>query len=189
MQRKELKTSDIRTRIETRLAEGASRADVFRELGGTDDVAREVVSVPDCEAKEKYKKANNFLAAVVLYFGILKLLASWARYTDGVPTYFFPLVLFVPGVAIIFAIQIRKYHGGFYFVVACLLAASSLNATRELETVMIDAKAIIVWIIMYLPVAAGAVLGFFLKKRLFPGLGYLGAKVDSSGKYLFLSDH
>lgn len=189
MQRKELKNSDIRKRIKTHLAEGASRADVFRELGGTDDVAREVASVPDCEAMEKYKKANYFLAAAVLYLGILKLLASWARYTEGAPTYSFPLVLFVPSVALFFAIQIRRYHGGFYFIGACLLAASSLNATRQLETVMIDAKAIILWVIMYLPVAAGAVLGFFLKKKLFPDLGYLGAKVDSSGKYHFLKDH
>jgi len=178
----------IRSRIAARLAEGASRAEIFRELGGTDDVAREVVSVPDPETKEKYKRANAFFATAVVYFGILKLLVSWARFTEGVPTYFFPATLFVPAVAVFFAIQIRKFHGGFYFVVACLLAASFLNATRELETVMIDAKQIILWTIIYFPVAAGAVTGFFLKKKLFPNLGYLSAKVDQSGKYKFLSD-
>jgi hypothetical protein len=184
-----LKNNNIRSKVESRLLEGATREDIFRELGGTDDVAREIASTPDLHLRKKYAKLNWTLVSILAYFALLKIAISLTGYLylkKALPWYFFPTLLLVPGAAIYFAVQIRKFRGGFYLIAGLLFVIVILNSCRTLSSLMANYKAFLVWLALYSPLIAGSIIAFFLKKKLFPHLGYLGAKTDSSGSYTFI---
>lgn len=175
--------------MESRLLEGVTREEVFRELGGTDDIARVIASVPDFQLRQKYAKLNWALVGIISYFALLKLTDSVSVFIDSkVPFYFFPMLLFAPGIAIYFAIQVKKFRGGFYLITGFLLIAVTINSSRTFDSLMINAKSICLWLAIYFPLVVGCIIAFFLKKKFCPHLGYMGAKTDSSGKYKFIVD-
>jgi len=177
-------------KVESRLLEGANRDDIFRELGGTDDVARVIASTPDFQLRQKYAKLNWVLVSIITYFALFKLIDSISVFLDNkLPLYFFPMLLFVPGVAIYFAIQIKIFRGGFYLIAGLLLIAVTINSGKTFDSMMINARSVGLWIAFYSPLVAGCIIAFFLKRKLCPHLGYMGAKTDSSGNYKFINNN
>lgn len=175
--------------VESRLKEGATREEILREVGGTDDAARVIASTPDFKLRQKYAKLNWTLVVIIAYFALLKLVTSVSAFVhEEVPFFFLPTVLFAPGVAIYFAVQIRKFRGGFYLISGLLSISVVLNHGRSLDSVMTGYNQVLVWLSFYGPMIVGAFIAFFLKMKLCPHLGYMGAKTDSAGKYRFLND-
>jgi len=175
--------------VELRLKEGVTREEIFREVGGTDDAARIIAATPDFESRQKNAKLNWILAGIIAYFAIFKFISSTSTYLhENVPFYFFPTVLIIPGASIYFITQILKFRGVFYMIIGLLCIGVGLNHQRSLDSVMVGPKEVIVWACVYGPMIVGALIALYLKKKLCPHLGYLGAKTDSTGRYRFLND-
>jgi len=184
-----MNNDQITSIVESRLKEGATREEIFREVGGTDDAARIIAATPDFESRQRYAKLNWILASIIAYFAIFKFITSTSTYLhDNVPFYFFPTVLIIPGASVYFISQILKYRGIFYMIVGLLCIGVGLNHERSLDSVMVGPKEVIIWVCVYGPMIVGALTAFYLKAKLCPHLGYLGAKTDATGKYRFLKN-
>lgn len=181
-----MKNPETYALVESGLLEGKNKSDIFRSLGGTDDVARTVAATPYFEDRTKYAKLNWLLVGIVVYFAMMKFAITTINFIQlGLPIYVFPMFVFMPAVALWIATQLRKYRGTFYITTGLLSIAIILNGLKFED---LQSKNLVFWGIINLPLLFGAFLAFFLKKRLCPHLGYMGAKTDSSGKYLFLSE-
>ena len=114
---------------------------------------------------------------IIFYFALLKLTNSVSVFIDSkVPFYLFPMLLFAPGIAIYFAIQVKRFRGGFYLITGFLLIAVTINSSRTFDSLMINAKSIFLWLATYFPLVVGCIIAFLLKKKFCPHLGYMGAK-------------
>ena len=183
-----MKNKDEYSLVESGLLEGKNKVDIFRSLGGTDDFARTVAATPYFEDRKKYSKLNWMLVAIVVYFAVIKFAIITINFVQfGLPIYIFPMFLFIPAVALWIAAQLRKYRGTFYMTTGLLIIAVILNEIKII-TENLQATDIIVWSVIHIPLLFGAFLAFFLKKRLCPYLGYMGAKTDAAGKYMFLTE-
>src|ERR1039457_6150754 len=102
-----LNNNEIVVLVESKLLEGVTREDIFRELGGTDDVARVIASTPDFQLRQKYAKLNWILVAIVTYLGLLKFVLYLPEFINThFSLYFLPVLLMIPSAAIYFALQI-----------------------------------------------------------------------------------
>jgi hypothetical protein len=184
-----MNNDQITSIVESRLKEGATREEIFREVGGTDDAARIIAATPDFESRQKYAKMNWILAGIIAYFAIFKFVTSTSTYLlESVPFYIFPTVLIIPIASIYFITQILKFRGVFYLIVGLFCIGVGLNHGRDLDSVVVGSHEITAWTCIYGPMVVGALIAFYLKKKLCPDLGYLGAKTDKTGKYQFLKD-
>jgi len=181
-----MKNTENYALVESGLLEGKRKEEIFRSLGGTDDFARTVAATPYFEDRIKYAKLNWILVAIIVYFAVMKLAITTINFIQlGLPIYVFPTILFVPVVALLIADQLRKYRGNFYMVTGFFSLAVVFNG---LKIENLQTKDVVFFGIINLPLLFGAFLAFFLKKRLCPHLGYMGAKTDSTGKYMFLTE-
>ena len=181
-----MKNTETYAQVESGLLEGKNKNEIFRSLGGTDDFARTVAATPYFEDRTKYAKLNRVLVTIVVYFAVMKFVITTVNFIQfGLPIYIFPTLLVMPVVALWIAAQLRKYRGTFYITTGLFSMAVILNGLKfeDLQT-----KNLVLWGFVNLPLLFGAFLAFFLKKRLCPHLGYMGAKTDSTGKYLFLTE-
>ena len=184
-----MNNNEIVVLVESKLLEGVTREDIFRELGGTDDVARVIASTPDFQLRQKYAKLNWILVAIVTYLGLLKFVLYLPEFINThFSLYFLPVLLMIPSAAIYFALQIRKFRGGCYGISGLLLVAVIVKNIRTLDSLMIDVKSFMIWLVILIPLIAGCIIAFFLKMKLCPYLGWLGAKTDSAGKYKFINN-
>lgn len=183
-----MKKQDTYSLVESELLEGNKKGDIFRSLGGTDDLARTVAATPYFEDRRKYAKLNWILVAIVVYFAVVKFAITTINFVQlGLPIYIFPTLIFIPVAALWIAEQLKKFRGTFYMTTGFFIIAIILNGMKYTAE-NLQTKDIIVWSVIHLPLLFGAFLAFSLKKRLCPYLGYLGAKTDSAGKYLFLAE-
>ena len=183
-----MNNNEIFKLVESGIREGKSKSDIFRELGGTDDIARAVAATPYFAERKRYQKLNWALVAAVIYFAIIKLAFSLIGFfQSGLPIFAFPILLFVPAVAIWIAVNLSKFRGGFYIVAGLLSLAVLING-MPITSSELNQKNVAVWAIVHIPLLLGCFLAFFLKNKLCPHLGYMGAKTDPTGKYLFLSE-
>jgi hypothetical protein len=181
-----MKNTETYAQVESELLEGKNKSEIFRTIGGTDDFARTVAATPYFEDRAKYAKLNWVLVAIVVYFSVIKFAITTINFIQlGLPIYIFPALLFMPAFALWIAAQLRKYRGSFYMITGIFSLAIILNGLKY-TTENLQTKDIVLWSVIHLPILFGAFLAFFLKKRLCPYLGYMGAKTDSTGKYLFL---
>ena len=173
--------------VELMLKNSATREEIFREVGGTDDAAKIIAATPDFESRQKYAKLNWALVGIIAYFATFKLITSTTAFLhENVPLYFLPTVLIIPGASVCFISQILKYRGAIYLIVGLLFIGVGLNHLRSFDSVMIGSNEVIVWVCVYGPMVAGVLIAFYLKAKLCPHLGYLGAKTDATGNYRFL---
>jgi len=178
-------STETRQKIENMITEGKTKHEVFVALGGTDDIARVVAATPDLESREKYKKLNKILVGIIIYYAVIKLIFGVAALvTSGAPKYLLPLTFLVPAAAIYIAYCIKKFYGEFYLVVALLGLAAFLKGI-DLSSNSFNGNGAVISLGVQLPLLAGVVIAFILKKRLCPTLGYMGAKTDAAGKYQF----
>lgn len=187
MKTDELKPEELYRLIDAGLREGKSRGDIYHELGATDDIAKLVASTPDLTDRKSYQNLNNILIGITICFGVMNLVSSFIGLIQlKAPWFIFPLILFAPVIAFWLAKQIRNFRGPFYLVVGFFGFAVFIKGIPT-EAEEFQQISLIFWSIFYLPLLFGAGLAFFLRKKLFPFLGIMDAKTDSSGKYLFLS--
>lgn len=178
-----MKYNEIYSLVDTGLRDGKTKADIYREFGGTDDIASAIAATPYLVDRQKYAKLNWMLVAVVVYFAVIKLVVSSINWIHlNLPLYYLPLIIFAPAAAIWIAVQLSKFRGVFYLITGLLGLAVVIKGITP------ESMASLVWSILHLPLVGGVFLAFFLKKRLCPYLGYLGAKTDSDGSYLFLNE-
>jgi len=178
-----MKNNEMYSRIDAGLREGKSKADIYRDLGGTDDIATAVAATPYLVDQQKYAKLNWMLVAIVVYFAVIKLVVSSINLIQlNMPVYSLPIMIFTPASAIWIAIQLRKFRGVFYLITGLMGLAVVINGISP------ESMTSLLWSTLHMPLVGGVFLAFYLKKRLCPYLGYMGAKTDSAGKYLFLTE-
>ena len=179
-----MKITETYCRVEAGLGKGFSREEIFRSLGGTDDVARVVAATPHLDDRENFKMLNWVLVGIIFYFAVLKLLTSVFLLVHlGIPIYLYPFAILIPACAVALALQIRKFRGVFYSVTGFSGLAVLCNGV---DYFLKAGKHSLVFVaVLYLPVLLGSILSFYLKKELCPTLGFLGAKTDAGGRYLF----
>lgn len=188
MKADEVKPEELYRLIEAGLQEGRSRGDIYRELGATDDIAKLIAGTPDFIDRERYQKLNNILVGFIIFFGVTKLVFSFLGLVQlNAPWIIFPFILFVPAIAFWLSMQIRNFRGPFYLFVGFMGFAVLIKGI-PIEQEEFQQISLGLWLIFNFPLLFGAGLAFFLRKKLFPYLGMMGAKTDSLGKYLFLSD-
>lgn len=176
---------ETRQKIENMIAEGKTKHEVFNTLGGTDDIARAVAATPDLESRKKYKNLNNILIGIIIYYALTKLVFGVAAIVaSGAPKYLLPLALLIPAAAIYIAYCIKKFYGEFYLAAGLLGLAAFLKGI-DLSSDSFGGNGAVISLAVQLPLLAGVGVAFILKKKLFPALGYMGAKTDAAGKYQF----
>jgi hypothetical protein len=176
-------SNETRRKIGDMIAEGKTKLEIFNSLGGSDDIARVVAATPDLETRKKYQKLNMILVGIIFYYAVMKFVFSVTTFViSGAPKYLFPLALLVPAAAIYVACCIKKFYGEFYLAVA-MLGLAAFSKGIDLPTDSFEGNGGIISVAVQLPLMAGVVIAFILKKRLCPGLGFMGAKTDAAGKY------
>ncbi len=186
LQRKKMKHKEIVLKTEEMLRNGSNKEQIFRELGGTDDIARTIASIPYYEKRKQYKTQNLILVGIVFYYAAVKLLISAFNFMSvDLPVYLFPLTLFVPACAVAFGIGIYKFRG-YWYLPAGMFGIVALLKNLGPEMAEFNILLWGVWAAINLPLLVGVFISFRLKKKLCPFLGFMGAKTNESGRYLFL---
>jgi hypothetical protein len=173
--------------VEVLLKAGVSRKEIFQQLGGTDDLARIIALVPSFENRKKHRRENLVLIVVLVYIALMKFFTAVATVAAaGAPKYIILFALLQVFLVLYLAVHVSRFRGWAYPLsgLICLYVISmSLNKTiTEVQGVPL-----LITMLTLLPLAAGTVLGFKLKKNLCPDVGFLGAKTDTDGKYLFMN--
>lgn len=183
-----MKQKGIAFKTEEMLRNGLTKEQIFHELGGTDDIARTIVSIPYYEKRAQHKKLNLVLVGIIFYYGLVKLLVSAFNFMSvDLPIYLFPLTLFVPVCAVAFGIGIYKFRG-YWYMPAGLFGVAALFKSLGPEMAEFSMLLWVIWLAINVPVLIGVFLSFSLKKKLCPSLGFMGAKTNESGRYLFLEE-
>lgn len=183
-----MKQKEIVLKAEEMLRNGSSKEQIFCELGGTDDIARTVASIPYYEKRKQHKTLNLVLVGIVFYYATVKLLVSAFNFMSvDVPIYLFPLTLFIPICAVVFGIGIYKFRG-YWYLPAGLFGIVALLKNLGPEMAEFNMLLWAIWLAINLPLLVGVFISFNLKKKLCPSLGFMGAKTNDSGRYLFLEE-
>ncbi|MEA3543932.1 MAG: hypothetical protein U9R69_01780 [Thermodesulfobacteriota bacterium] len=183
-----MKQKEIIPKIEELLRNGLTKEQIFGELGGTDDIARSISSTPYYEKRAEYKTLNVILASMIFYYAIVNTCISGLSFISaGHPIYLFPLIFFVPICAVIFGVGILKFRGNFYLP-AGLLGISVFVKSLGPEMADFNILLWVIWSAINIPLLIAIFVSFNLKKKLCPGLGFLGAKTNKSGSYIFLKE-
>ena len=173
--------------VEVLLKAGVSRKEIFQQLGGTDDLARIIALVPSYENRKKYNRENLVLIVVLVYLALMKLVTSVATVASvGAPKYIILFALLHVFLVLYLAVHVSRFRGWAYPLSGLIcLYVIMMSLNRIISEV--QGVPLLVNILALLPLAAGTVLGFKLKKNLCPDVGFLGAKIDADGKYLFMN--
>ena len=177
-------SKEILIKIEQKLREGTDKEDIFRELGGGDDLATALASTPYFSQRNAYKIHNLILVAIISFYAISKFTLSVLSFkSSNLPIYIYPLTLFVPVVALLLAREIKKFRGGLYLVISMLSFALIVRTLGESFGTHTSSYWLI-WAVIHLPVAIGGFLAYYLKRKLCPNLKFLGARSEN-GVYKF----
>jgi uncharacterized membrane protein len=186
MEIEDLQEKESFNRIEKLMREGMSHEQIFNALGATDGLARNIVSTPSYETRDKHKTKNYALVAILIYIAILKTIVV----TINVGTLELPVVLmvfgmFIPLAAIFISTQVYRFRGWSYSIASFLCIYVIYN---EIDVILsnVGSNANILYLTFLIPVIIGIPLGLKLKQLLCPYLGFWGAKKDENGQYLFL---
>lgn len=183
-----MKHSELLSKVEEMLKAGFTKSEIFSELGGTDDNAKILASTPTLAQREKFKTKNQILVFIIFYFAAVKFAFScYAFLSINAPIYLLPITLFVPACAIALGIAIKKFRGYLYLPVG-LLGFVVIARSIDVQVANFNFSVWAIWFAINLPVAYGVFLAFHLKKNLCPDWGFMGAKTNESGQYLFLQN-
>ena len=171
---------NIYKRIEKELLLGVSRAEIFEKYSAktppdTPKFAYMLASIPYPELRQKYLKLNACLFLLLLCLPVLTVMAEWPiDFRES--TLFIAIKTLVP---LLLAYFVFHFHGGIYRLLGlwCLIdlleSLLLLNFTSEAGL----AKAVLLFLIV--------VISFFLSRKVFSNLKFLGPRQDSQGRYLF----
>ena len=175
--------------IEQKLNTGIGKQEIFEELSQNYSyeytVAQLVAMTPPHSLKQRYKRLNQILIALLLFAALVKVLVA-LPILSRLPAVAFPLLILVPALNVWFAMEIAKFKGYIYRPAGLLALAALFKAILPEDG--IASYGLAGWVIYGLNcllILAIAVLAFYLAKRLFPNYGLLGPKRDPKGNYLF----
>lgn len=173
MSKKSIQQKEVRRFIKNKLEEGAKRKEILAELSeiyyDEKTLSKHIASTVSPQKKARYKWLNQVLLGLLLLTIVMKVLFGVLLLKDASPI-FVLLLIFLPVINIIFAIQVYNYQGFAYGFLGFVSAYSIFRSITE-------APEIGSWI--YVDLAIGAlilILAFYLKAKMFPQLGLLGTK-------------
>lgn len=171
--------SELRERIESKLATGMSRPELFKELVGKDSTkagkyAFAIATYPVKPIVEKVMIANTLLLLLLLCLPVLTFLDAMPIDMTA-PTIFLAIQLVVPLVCLYFAFH---YHGVIYricaiwFLVDLIEGFLTFSGSSFIESFRLLCLFFIV------------VLAGYVARKLFPNLRVVGVRKNAEGRYL-----
>jgi hypothetical protein len=161
--------------------EGQDRQKVFQahlpEVSNPKHLATAIAGVPNPELKARYASINYVLVALLIVAALLKLAGGLFYFMQygafiGIAAVF--LGILVP---LVFAMGVARFEGQIYSILIILCIANALNLLIKINQSGLWAIPDLV----LLAVIAG--LSWWLKSKIFPSLGFLGAKQDANGAF------
>lgn len=165
--------------IQSELADGKSREDVFQELSGKapKDVAKFaycIASIPRASLREKYIKINGILFILLLLLAILSLVSEFPIDMQQ-STIFIAISV---GVPLVFSYFIYHFYGAVYRLLGIWCLIDLVESLLLLQfTTAIDLARLFV-------LTATTILTFLIAAKVFPNMKIFGPKLDSEGNYL-----
>ena len=170
---------NLNNRIQIELANGKSREDIFRELSQASPsesgkFAYCINSIPTEELRKKYLIVNALLIISLAGYSVLTLLSEYPINFNE-PTLFIFVKILVPLVFSYFAFH---FHGGLYRFIALWCAIDLLEAIAlsGFESFFDLFRIMTLFICMF--------LSWFIGRKVFANLTFLGTRKDQSGNYL-----
>lgn len=140
-------------------------------------LATAIAGVAREEAKAKEKGLNTVLVVLLVVAGLLKVLGAFVLLSGQG-------VLLTLGVAVLsvvvpfaFAYEVNRFNGALYGMLVILCGVGMLNALVRFQGSVIATGLDVVLL------GGVMALTLTLKKRLFPALGFLGARKDPQGQF------
>ena len=170
---------NIYNSIEKELIAGVPRPEIFKKLSDkkpadTAKFAYMLASIPYPERRRKYLKLNAILFLLLLALPCFIVMAEWPIDFKQ-STLFITIQTLVP---FLFSYFVYHFHGGIYRLLAawCLIDFIESLLLLEFTTGFGLAKLTLLLVII--------VISFFLGKKMFPNLRFLGPRRDAEGRYL-----
>lgn len=170
---------DISEQVMAALEKGRSRSDIFKSLVSSapseaGKIAYCIASVPHNEMRKKYLFFNAVLCILLVVYSFLNAMAE-LPVEPGEPTLFIALTSLIP---LVFSYFVFRFHGGVYRLAGVWFLIDLL------ENVLLkgapDGLSALILMVLFVIV----VLSFLIARKVFPNLGILGPKKDTSGNYL-----
>ena len=172
--------------IENELKTGLSKKQIFYDLGKTDDLASALAAIPYYKDREKYATLNWTLVGILACVAVYKTVVSAISFLAGsLPIYLLVITLVSPAIFLVLADQVRKYR---CHIVAAALCVFNLVRSLSAHYQGANLAEIVPLFFVLLLLSVGSVLGIYLKRKLCPHQGFLGARTDRNGTYLFLNE-
>ncbi len=176
---------ELSKEVQSRLAAGESKADIYKALSGrfrAGAVERSLAQWPLAAAKKQYRQQNVPLVIIAVFFLLLKLLQLAAVFQTLEPE---KLVFAIPLAALPFII----YSYVIYGVKNCNLIGYILLILMSIRNLLLITQVDISNpqnMMLFAMSAAAIVLAILQKRRLFPNTSWLlRHQKDSSGHLVF----
>jgi hypothetical protein len=173
---------DVLAFIETELAAGKTKSDIFEELSARyfdqKTLAQYVASAPDPVLKERYHTANTILFVLLIVTAVTKIVIGGVLVAERSPA-FLLLVLLFPLVNIWLAVEVRKKRGYIYWIV-CMIAC--LGITRSLGDSILYGVLALADVLLLLGIGG---LSLYIGIKMFPKLRFGRPVKDTQGVYQF----
>lgn len=172
---------EILKEIETKLNEGIPRQQILDELSEVyfdkSTIAKLIASTTDDKTKANNKSLNNILLGFLTVTIISKIILGISLLSNA-SIYLLPIVILFPLINIWFAVEVSKYKGYIYKILALLTIAGMIKmiGNYEGETAL-----------MFIDFGIGFAitgLSFYLGNKMFPNYGLFGPKKDEKGNLL-----
>lgn len=138
-----------------------------------------IASVPKPELQVRFATLNYVLVGLLAFAAITKLLMGllyFFQYGAFVGIFATLLGVVIP---VIFAVAVFKMEGQVYSILVVLCSINILNVLVKVGDQGIWVVPDVVLLVLI------AVLAGWLRSKLFPNMGWLGVKKDSSGAFIF----
>jgi len=175
-----------RAELQAMLQSEVPKREIFVRLGKTDDLATALVNAPYLSDRARFSNANWVLVALLVFLSASTAILTVANVVFlGLPLYLLILGLFNPVIFLYCAWLVEKFEGAGYLLAATFSVLFLGNNVAKLGE-STYASLLLVAVLLVAATAIG--LSIYLRLRLCPQAGFLGAKTDSDGQYLFLKD-
>ena len=132
-----MKRSAVSKLINEQIQSGKTRQETFEELKEIDydkKKLRDLVRyTPTLDSREKYKMVNLTLAAILLIFGIIKVIVGVSMLEGiGAPVILLAILIF-PLIDILFAVAVLRWRGRVYNGIMLLTGLGLMRSFKEFE--------------------------------------------------------
>jgi len=170
---------EISENITAFIQQGKSRQDIFDQLvksapAEAGKIAYCIASVPEEQVRKKYLYFNASLCVLLVIYSILNMVSGLPIEPDE-PTLFLLITTVIP---LIFCYFVFRFHGGIYrlsglwFLIDLSETLILASSSDSLSALKVMALCTIVF------------LSFFIGRKVFPGMGFVGPRKDKSGNYI-----